>query len=71
MESLELEFPLRVERYELRYGSGGDGAQRGGDGIERESLRARRRRPRCACSLTDGGTLRVGRAGGEPRARAV
>jgi len=35
IESLELEFPLRVERYELRYGSGGDGVSRGGDGIER------------------------------------
>ena len=35
IESLELEFPLRVERYELRYGSGGDGVNRGGDGIER------------------------------------
>jgi N-methylhydantoinase B len=35
IESLELEFPLRVERYELRYGSGGAGASRGGDGIER------------------------------------
>jgi len=35
IEALELEFPLRVERYELRYGSGGDGVHRGGDGIER------------------------------------
>ena len=25
IEALELEFPLRVERYELRYGSGGSG----------------------------------------------
>ena len=30
IEALELEFPLRVERYELRYGSGGDGENRGG-----------------------------------------
>ena len=35
IEALELEFPLRIERYQLRYGSGGDGVHRGGDGIER------------------------------------
>ena len=35
-EALELEYPLRVERWELRHGSGGDGAHRGGDGIVRE-----------------------------------
>ena len=35
-EALELEYPLRVERWELRNGSGGDGAHRGGDGIVRE-----------------------------------
>ena len=35
IEALELEFPLRVERYELVYGSGGDGKHRGGDGIVR------------------------------------
>jgi N-methylhydantoinase B len=36
VEALELEFPLRVTRYALRRGSGGDGAQRGGDGVVRE-----------------------------------
>jgi N-methylhydantoinase B len=36
VEALELEFPLRIERAELRYGSGGDGAHRGGDGIVRQ-----------------------------------
>jgi N-methylhydantoinase B len=36
VEALELEFPLRVTRYELRRGSGGDGAHRGGDGVIRE-----------------------------------
>jgi N-methylhydantoinase B len=36
IEALELEFPLRVERYELLDGSGGEGAHRGGDGIVRE-----------------------------------
>lgn len=35
-EALELEYPMRVERYELRYGSGGAGRHRGGDGITRE-----------------------------------
>jgi N-methylhydantoinase B len=38
IEALELEYPMRVERYELLYGTGGDGANRGGDGVER-SLR--------------------------------
>jgi N-methylhydantoinase B len=35
IEALELEFPLRVERYELVYGSGGEGRHGGGDGIVR------------------------------------
>ena len=35
-EALELAYPLRVERYELRRGSGGGGLHRGGDGIVRE-----------------------------------
>jgi N-methylhydantoinase B len=50
IESLELEFPLRVERYELRYGSGGDGVHRGGDGIER---RVRVLEPATLSLLTD------------------
>jgi len=36
IEALELSYPLRVERYELRTRSGGDGARRGGDGVVRE-----------------------------------
>jgi len=36
VEALELQYPLRVERYGLRLGSGGDGAWRGGDGVIRE-----------------------------------
>ena len=36
VEALEREFPLRVTRYGLRRGSGGSGAQRGGDGVVRE-----------------------------------
>ncbi|MFP4174934.1 MAG: hydantoinase B/oxoprolinase family protein [Halobacteriales archaeon] len=35
VEALEREYPLRVERYALRGGSGGDGAYEGGDGIVR------------------------------------
>jgi len=36
IEALELSYPLRVERYALRLGSGGAGAHRGGDGVVRE-----------------------------------
>ena len=39
VEALELSYPLRVERYALRRGSGGAGRFRGGDGVVRE-LRA-------------------------------
>jgi len=35
-EAIELEYPLRVERWELRLGSGGAGAHQGGDGVVRE-----------------------------------
>jgi N-methylhydantoinase B len=35
-EALELSYPLRVERHELRTGSGGAGRFRGGDGVVRE-----------------------------------
>ncbi len=35
-EALEYSYPLRVRRYSLRPGSGGEGKQRGGDGIVRE-----------------------------------
>ncbi|MGH7543812.1 MAG: hydantoinase B/oxoprolinase family protein [Gemmatimonadota bacterium] len=55
VEALELACPLRVERYEIRRGSGGQGAHRGGDGVVREvralapctgTLLAERRRSR-------------------------
>jgi N-methylhydantoinase B len=36
VEALELAYPLRVERWELRLGSGGTGRHRGGDGVVRE-----------------------------------
>jgi len=35
IEALEMTYPLRVERYGLRSGSGGRGAHSGGDGIVR------------------------------------
>lgn len=36
VEALERSFPLRVLRYELRRGSGGNGSAEGGDGIARD-----------------------------------
>jgi N-methylhydantoinase B len=36
VEALELAYPLRVERYALRLGSGGRGRFWGGDGVIRE-----------------------------------
>jgi N-methylhydantoinase B len=39
VEALELQYPLRIERYALRVGSGGAGEHRGGDGVVR-ALRA-------------------------------
>ena len=43
-EVLEWRYPVRVRRFEIRTGSGGDGEFRGGDGVirELESLRAMR-----------------------------
>jgi 5-oxoprolinase (ATP-hydrolysing) len=35
-EVLETRFPIRILRFELRRGSGGEGARRGGDGLIRE-----------------------------------
>jgi N-methylhydantoinase B len=36
IEALELQYPVRVERYRLRIGSGGSGRHDGGDGVVRE-----------------------------------
>ncbi len=36
VEALEMAYPLRVWRYHLRQGSGGDGLHRGGEGVIRE-----------------------------------
>lgn len=38
IEALEHAYPLRVEQYALRHGSGGSGKYRGGDGITRSYL---------------------------------
>lgn len=66
IEALELSYPLRVERYALRPGSGGAGQHRGGDGVVRE-LRVLE-----ACRLSVLGERRrnppLGMAGGEPGA---
>jgi N-methylhydantoinase B len=67
VEALELAYPLRVERYELRRGSGGNGGTRGGDGVVRE---LRVLEP-CRVSLLTERRARApqGAAGGEPGAR--
>ena len=36
IESLEMNYPLRVKRYQVRHGSGGAGKHRGGNGLIRE-----------------------------------
>ena len=65
IEALEMSFPIRVTRYELRGNSGGDGRHRGGDGLVRSlkllaparlSLLSDRRRhgPRGAAGGGDG-----------------
>lgn len=36
VEALERSYPMRVLRYRIREGTGGDGWARGGDGIERD-----------------------------------
>ena len=64
IEALELEYPMRVERYELRYGSGGVGVHRGGDGIVRS---VRVLEPAAMSLLTDRRRhAPQGAAGGQP-----
>src|SRR5919197_1827018 len=69
VEALELAYPLRVERYALRTGSGGGGRFRGGDGVVRQvrvleparlSLLTQRRR-RAPAGAAGGGPGRPGR----------
>jgi N-methylhydantoinase B len=38
IEAFERQFPVRVLRYAVRHGSGGAGARRGGDGIDKRLL---------------------------------
>jgi N-methylhydantoinase B len=82
VEALELQYPLRVERYALRLGSGGGGRTRGGDGVIR-SLRAleamrlsllserRRHAPRGAAGGEDGTRGRNLRNGEEVPAKVT
>jgi N-methylhydantoinase B len=82
IEALELEFPLRMTRYELRRGSGGAGEFHGGDGVIRElevlaplsySLITERRRhaPPGAAGGDDGATGRNLLDGEELPAKAI
>jgi len=65
IEALEVAYPLRIDRYALRTGSGGGGAHRGGDGVVRAYCalepcvvtlltERRRRAPRGAAGGSDG-----------------
>jgi N-methylhydantoinase B len=66
IEAFELEYPMRVERFELATGSGGDGLHRGGDGIVRA---IRVLEPATLSLLTDRRRHRPGgRKGGGPGA---
>ncbi|WP_049927976.1 hydantoinase B/oxoprolinase family protein [Halopiger goleimassiliensis] len=66
VESIETEYPLRVERYALRPDTGGDGEHRGGLGLER---RLRLEVPATVSVLTDRRRHRPqGIDGGEPGA---
>jgi 5-oxoprolinase (ATP-hydrolysing) len=63
-EVLETRFPVRVEEFSIRRGSGGDGAFRGGDGITR---RLRFLEPMTATVLSSHRrTAPAGAAGGQP-----
>jgi 5-oxoprolinase (ATP-hydrolysing) len=66
-EVLEWRFPVLVESFEIRRGSGGPGRQRGGDGARR---RLRFRQPMTAAILSSHRVVApFGVAGGEPGAR--
>jgi N-methylhydantoinase B len=69
VEAFELEYPMRVERFELVDGSGGEGAHPGGDGIVRA---IRVLEPATLSLLTDRRTHPPeGAAGGRPGARGA
>jgi N-methylhydantoinase B len=67
VEALELQYPLRVEHYGLRLGSGGEGRHRGGDGV----VRALRALEDCRLSIISERRTHApqGEHGGEPGAR--
>ena len=68
-EVLEFRFPVRLESYAIRAGSGGAGRWRGGDGGVR---RVRFLEPMTASILSNGRTVPAfGMAGGEPGALGV
>jgi 5-oxoprolinase (ATP-hydrolysing) len=65
-EVLEFRFPVRLESYEIRQGSGGRGCWKGGEGGDR---RIRFLEPMSASILSNGRTIGAfGMAGGEPGA---
>jgi len=66
IEALELQYPLRVERYGLRLASGGNGKHRGGDGV----VRALRVLEDCRLSIISERRTHApqGERGGEPGA---
>lgn len=80
-EVLETRFPIRVRRFELRHGSGGAGAQPGGDGLVRELeflspmrvsvISERRRVPPYGMRGGDPGTPGMNLLNGKPLAHRV
>jgi 5-oxoprolinase (ATP-hydrolysing) len=68
-EVLEFRFPVRLDSYTIRAGSGGTGRHRGGDGGVR---RVRFLEPMTASILSNGRVVPAfGMAGGEPGATGV
>lgn len=65
VEAMEIEFPVRVERYELAAGSGGLGRRRGGLGVCRD-LRILADGVRLACRSARQRFAAAGREGGQP-----
>ncbi len=76
VESLEMHYPLRIQRYQVRHGSGGEGERRGGDGLVREFeflqattvtlLTERRQHPAWGLSGGECGKVGVNRLDGQP-----
>jgi len=69
VEAIEAAYPLRVDRYEIRRGTGGAGRHRGGDGVRRD---IRLLRDAQVSILSERRKLRPpGAAGGEAGAKGV